>query len=106
MDNNMDVSIVESGKYKDRMNNFLDLKPNDEKVMKGLNEDYEYELKNEVIQNRAKNFSAMKLTNEEINEKIFNKGILTAEEALEVNLIDGIMTYNEVMRDKFHGLKT
>jgi len=47
-----------------------------------LNE-MEYELKKEILQNRSVNFKQKNLTSEDVEKKVFQVPILTAQEAVD-----------------------
>lgn len=65
----------------------------------------QYELRKEVIKGRANAFATLRLTNEEIDEKIFSKDFITAQTALELKLVDEISTFDEVVAHRFQGSK-
>lgn len=61
------------------------------RLTKWLN-NQEIELKKEIIRHRADKFELKKISNQELNDKIFNSNGVFAEEAEKVGLIDEVAT--------------
>ncbi|EAR81016.1 s49 (protease IV) family peptidase (macronuclear) [Tetrahymena thermophila SB210] len=65
----------------------------------------EYDLKSSVIQTRAQKFHDLKLSNEQVNKELLEKGMIEAEQAKQIGLIDGIKTFEELAHEQYHGVK-
>jgi hypothetical protein len=72
----------------------------------------EHELKVEIIKNRAEMFNYLKvqcslsqLTKEDVEKEILSAGIIEPEKAVKFGYIDGIKTVDELIHERYEGIK-
>ncbi|KAL4446070.1 hypothetical protein ABPG74_021609 [Tetrahymena malaccensis] len=102
---NVKAEFVHAGEKKVKLNPFQDLKQEDAQWMKNYLLEREYDLKSSVIQTRAQKFHDLKLSNEQVNKELLDKGMIEADQAKQLGLIDGIKTFEELAHEQYHGVK-
>jgi len=60
--------------------------------MQNILTEFEYELKSQIIKNRGEHFQEKKMTNEDLETKIFQTPILNSNQAVSYGYIDSLIS--------------
>ncbi|CAD8159340.1 unnamed protein product [Paramecium octaurelia] len=88
--------FIHSGEKKVKLSPYDDLKEEDVKWMEGQLKHRESRLKAEIMQNR----------NQKVDQEMWNKTLLTGQQALKYGLVDGLGVFDDIREKEYKGIKS